>query len=66
MGEIVNLRRARKARARRDAESDAAASRARHGRTMAERTRDEREAERLVRTVEGARLPSGDDTHPSS
>ena len=37
MGEIVNLRRARKARARVDAGTAAAANRAKSGRTKAER-----------------------------
>ena len=37
MGEVINLRRARKARARVDAEHKAAANRAAFGRTKAER-----------------------------
>lgn len=55
MAEIVNLRLARKARQRADAATIAAENRARHGRTKAERARDSAEAERLTRTVEGAR-----------
>lgn len=55
MVEIVNLRLARKARQRAEAEMAAAGNRARHGRTKAERARDAAEAGRLTRTVEGAR-----------
>ncbi|MFC3174230.1 DUF4169 family protein [Novosphingobium bradum] len=55
MAEIVNLRLARKARRRADAAQGAAENRARFGRNKAERTRDAAEAERLARTVEGAR-----------
>lgn len=57
MAEIVNLRLVRQ---RAHAATAAAANRARHGRTRAERTRDAAEAERLTRTVEGARR---DGTH---
>jgi hypothetical protein len=56
VAEIVNLRRARKARARTDAETKAAANRALHGRTKAEKVRDEAEAARLTRTVDNAKL----------
>ena len=55
MAEIINLRMARKAKARSDKVADAAENRARHGRTAAERERDEREADRLRRTLDGAK-----------
>ena len=55
MAEIVNLRLARKARQRSQAAQDAAENRARFGRTKGERARDAVEAERLARTVDGAR-----------
>lgn len=55
MGDIVNLRRVRKAKARTQAQGQAAASRALHGRTKAEKQADAAEAERLARTVEGAK-----------
>ena len=55
MAEIINLRMARKARARDADKHQADASRARHGRTKAERGAAEAEAARLTRTVEGAR-----------
>lgn len=55
MAEIINLRMARKAKAR-DAEKHLAdANRARHGRTKSERGAAEAEVERLTRTVEGAK-----------
>jgi len=43
MAEIINLRMARKARNRAGREAEAAASRAAHGRTLAERRRAEAE-----------------------
>lgn len=55
MAEIVNLRLARKARARADAAARAAENRARFGRSAGQRARDAAAAERLERTVEGAR-----------
>lgn len=55
MAEIVNLRMVRKARARSEAGQAAAESRARHGRTRAEKARDHVEGERLARTVDGAK-----------
>lgn len=60
VAEIINLRRARKNRARTRAETEAQANRARFGRTRAERTRDEAEAARLDRTVDGARLTASE------
>lgn len=60
MAEIINLRLARKARKRADAEQTAAENRARFGRTKAERANDAREAERLAQALTGARRePSG-------
>ncbi len=55
MGELVNLRAARKARARRDKEAQAAANRALHGRTKAERAADVAERQRLKGTLDGAK-----------
>lgn len=55
MAEIVNLRLARKARDRDVAAGKAVENRARHGRNKAERARDAAEAERLARTVDGAK-----------
>lgn len=59
MGEIFNLRRARKRAARKDAERKADENRALHGASKAERSQRRAEAEALDRTLDGARL-SGD------
>lgn len=61
MAEIVNLRLARKAKARRDAESAAAANRARHGEGKAAKARRTAEAEREERRLAGLRLDSGEE-----
>lgn len=55
MAEIINLRMARKARARADAGHKAEANRRKHGETAAERQRREMAAARLAREVDGAR-----------
>lgn len=55
MGEIINLRMARKAKARAADKAEAQANRARHGRTRAERQATEAEIVRFTRTIEGAR-----------
>jgi hypothetical protein len=55
MAEIVNLRQARKAKQRGDAERQAAANRSKHGETKGEKLRRKQEAHRLARTVDGAR-----------
>lgn len=60
MGEVINLRMARKARARVEAATQADANRARHGRTTAEKARDSAERERRERTLDGARIDSED------
>lgn len=56
MGEIVNLRLARKQRARQAAQEKARQNRARHGRTAAEQANDRLGAERAAATLEGKRL----------
>ena len=62
MGEIVNLRQARKARARADKARLAETNRAKFGRTKAERKADEAEEERKARLIDGARRDgAGDD-----
>lgn len=62
MGDVVNLRQARKARKRADDQRLAAANRAVHGRTKAERQLADSDRQRLDATVEGARreLPETD------
>lgn len=60
MAEIVNLNRARKAKARTDKRAKAASNRAKHGRTKGEKARDSAEAARLRDMVDGARkVPDG-------
>ncbi len=55
MGEIVNLRIARKAAARRSKEAEAAANRLAHGRTRTERESSKAEATRTARLLDGAK-----------
>ena len=55
MAEIINLRVARKARKRADAEQTATANRVRFGRTKAERLGQEADAERQARSLDGAK-----------
>ncbi len=56
MGEVVNLNRVRKDRAKAEARATASANRAAHGRTKAERTRAETERERAARLLDGSKL----------
>ncbi|AMJ60611.1 DUF4169 family protein [Bosea sp. PAMC 26642] len=60
MAEIVNLRRARKQRARQDAEAQAQQNRLTFGRTKAERRITEATREKAERDLEGHRLPDDD------
>ena len=55
MGELVNLNRVRKDRAKGLAQAKATANRAAHGRSKADRTRDEAERERLARLLDGSK-----------
>lgn len=64
MGEIVNLRMARKRKARAASAQTAAENRAQHGRTKAEKQRLRLEAKKAVAFVEGHRRDTQDD--PSS
>lgn len=61
MGEIVNLNRARKERAKAAAKASAAANRAAHGRTRADRSASEAEKARAARLLDGARRDEPDD-----
>lgn len=56
MAEIVNLRQVRKAKKRAQDAAVADANRARHGASKAERRVTRDEADRLARTLNGARL----------
>ena len=51
MGDVVNLRQARKQRARADKDKKAAENRVRFGRTKAERTRDAQQRSKAVEHV---------------
>jgi len=55
MADIINLRQARKARARADAETRAAANRVRFGRTAQEKQAMEVEARRADALLDGAK-----------
>jgi len=55
MGEVVNLRRARKARARDTAETTAATNRAAFGRSKGERATASHDAARAERVLDGAK-----------
>ena len=66
MADVVNLGRARKQRAKRAAEQQAAANRSRHGETKAARLlREAREAER-ERLLAGARVEAADEEDAQS
>lgn len=56
MGEVVNLNKARKDRAKAGAKAVAAANRAGYGRSKADRTRAEKERARADRLLDGSRL----------
>ena len=55
MAEIVNLRQARKAKARKAAQDAGDVARAKHGRTRADTALREAEAARTAKTLEGHR-----------
>jgi hypothetical protein len=56
MGDVVNLNRTRKAKARVDAKTTAEANRAKFGRTKEAKARDQAEKARTEKVVEGAKL----------
>lgn len=55
MGEVVNLRMARKAKKREEAEAQAATNRAAFGRTKAQRQADAQEKARIAKLLDGAK-----------
>ena len=61
MAEIINLRRARKAKARTDATAEADANRLRHGRNLAEREAEAAEEERREHLLDGAKRERPED-----
>jgi len=64
MGDIVNLRRARKDKAKREREAEADANRRRFGRTLAQKEADRDTAERAARLIDGKRLEPEKDQVP--
>lgn len=56
MGDVVNLNKFRKRKARVERAKRADVNRRLHGRTKAERARDELQKQQLTRKVDGARL----------
>jgi hypothetical protein len=64
MATVINLRRARKARARADDAAAADSARVRHGRTAAQKQAEALAAERAQRALDGCRLVEpADETH---
>lgn len=61
MGEIVNLNRVKKQQARAAATAEAAANRAKHGRTAAEKANDRRAEARRQALLDGAKRPPAED-----
>jgi hypothetical protein len=61
MAELVNLNRARKAKAKADRAAEAAANRVRFGRTKAEKLAVKAEAERQGRKLDAARRERDED-----
>ena len=60
MSNVVNLRMARKRKARAQKEQAAGENRALHGRSKAEKSRDRMQAEKAASFVEGHRLERSD------
>ena len=61
MGEVINLRQARKQKARIDKERQASENRALHGRSKTERERDRLASEKAEKFVAGHRREKPDD-----
>jgi len=60
MGEVVNLRKARKEAKKREDAERAASNRAVHGQTKAEKTFETRRAEQIRRHLDAHKIDSGD------
>jgi hypothetical protein len=60
MGELINLRTARKQARRRRAEKEAASNRLAHGRPKAERRLKRSRSDKAKRDLDGHRIESGD------
>lgn len=66
MGKVINLNKARKQMARAAEQKQAEVNRRLHGRTRAERAREDLQKKQLTRAVEGARLESSGAEEPAS
>jgi len=60
MGDVVNLKRFKKRNEREQSAMQADANRARHGRTKAERTRDQQQKDRASDFLDQHRIDDGD------
>ncbi|MBB6249894.1 DUF4169 family protein [Nitrospirillum iridis] len=60
MGDVVNLNRFRKQKAKEERAVKAAENRVIHGRTKAERTADQQQQDRQTADMDGKRLEPGD------
>lgn len=60
MGEVVNLRRARKQAAKLESEKRAAANRIAYGRPKSEQTLEDARAQKLRRNLDAHRIDSGE------
>lgn len=58
LGKVINLNKFRKRKAKLEREKQAEANRRLHGRSAAERARDELQKRQLTRAVDGAKLES--------
>ena len=61
MGSVINLRQARKAKARSEKEKKAETNRARYGQTKAQKTKQRFEADKLERHLDGHKRETLDD-----
>lgn len=61
MADIINLRQARKNKARADKDRQAAENRAKHGRTKGEKQREAADTARVQRTLDQSKLRRDDD-----
>lgn len=60
MADILNLNKARKAKARQNKPVEAAANRALHGRSKAERAAEQQQSERARREIDGKKIDTRD------
>jgi hypothetical protein len=60
MGDLVNLRTARKQAKRREAEQQAASNRLAHGRSKAQRAADQSRREKTAKALDQHRIETGD------